>query len=74
MKLIRFELNGPKIGAITGERGVELVAAGSRWSTVQAIAGAGPGALVELQSLVERASAKCGPRSVRAGLHPLLFM
>lgn len=57
MKLIRFELNGPKIGAIKDERVVELVTAGSRWSTVQAIADAGPGALVQLQSLVERARA-----------------
>jgi 2-keto-4-pentenoate hydratase/2-oxohepta-3-ene-1,7-dioic acid hydratase in catechol pathway len=56
MKLIRFELNGPKIGAIKDERVVELVAAGSRWSTVQTIAGAGPEALVELQSLVNLAT------------------
>jgi len=56
MKLIRFELNGPKIGAIKGERVVDLAADGSRWSTVQAIAGAGLEALAELQSLVDRST------------------
>ena len=57
MKLVRFELNGPKIGVLRGARVVELVGAGSRWSSVQAIAGAGPEALEELRSFVENARA-----------------
>jgi 2-keto-4-pentenoate hydratase/2-oxohepta-3-ene-1,7-dioic acid hydratase in catechol pathway len=54
MKLVRYELDGPRIGAVRDDRVVDLIAAGSRWHTVQAIAGA-PEALAELQVLVDKA-------------------
>lgn len=54
MKFVRYDDGGPRIGAVKGDGVVDLVAAGSRWSTIIAIAGAGPAALVELAALVER--------------------
>jgi 2-keto-4-pentenoate hydratase/2-oxohepta-3-ene-1,7-dioic acid hydratase in catechol pathway len=56
MKLVRFEHGGgPRIGAIKHDGIVDLVAAGSRWTRVIDIAGAGPEGLAELRALVERA-------------------
>ena len=56
MRLARFETaDGARIGAVKGDGIVDLVAAGSRWTTIRAIAGAGPAALAELGALVERA-------------------
>ena len=53
MKLLRFEApNGPRIGAVKDDGIVDLVAAGSRWHSVQAIAAAGREALAELGELV----------------------
>ena len=54
MKFVRYDDGGPRIGAVKGDGVVDLVAGGSRWSTIIAIAGAGPAALVELAALVER--------------------
>ncbi len=55
MRFVRFEQDGPRIGAMKGERIVDLVAAGSRWSTIRDIAGAGEAVLAELRTLVDRA-------------------
>lgn len=55
MKLVRFRQNGERIGAIKGDGIVDLVAAGSRWSTIREIAAAGPGAIAELAKLVAAA-------------------
>ena len=56
MKLVRFDGGqGARIGAVKGDGVVDLVAAGSRWSTIREIAGAGPEAIAELAALVERA-------------------
>ena len=56
MRFVRFDTQGrARIGAMKGEGVVDLVAAGSRWSTIREIAGAGSGALAELQALVDRA-------------------
>ena len=60
MKLVRFEpVAGqlPLIGALKGERIVDLVAAGSRWSTIREIASAGTGAIQELAAQIEGAEA-----------------
>lgn len=54
MRLVRFDAEGGvKIGAIKADGVVDLVAAGSRWSTIREIAGAGPAALEELAALVD---------------------
>lgn len=52
MKFIRYERNGVRIGAVRGDGIVDLVAAGSRWSTIREIAGAGQAALDELSAQV----------------------
>lgn len=55
MRLARFEANGERrIGAVKGDGLVDLVAAGSRWTSIRDIAAAGDDALSELQALVER--------------------
>ena len=56
MRLARFEANGEtRIGAVKGDGVVDLVAAGSRWSTIRETAGAGADAMAELATLVDRA-------------------
>jgi 2-keto-4-pentenoate hydratase/2-oxohepta-3-ene-1,7-dioic acid hydratase in catechol pathway len=56
MRLLRYENRGARIGAVKGDAGiVDLVAAGSRWTSIRDIAGAGRGALEELAALVARA-------------------
>lgn len=55
MRFVRYENDGVRIGAIKGDGIVDLVAAGSRWSTIRDIAGAGYGALDELAALVDAA-------------------
>ncbi|WP_375402259.1 fumarylacetoacetate hydrolase family protein [uncultured Sphingomonas sp.] len=56
MKLLRYDIDGiARIGALKGTGVIDLIAAGSRWTTIQAIAGAGPQALAELRERVERA-------------------
>ncbi|WP_375399115.1 fumarylacetoacetate hydrolase family protein [uncultured Sphingomonas sp.] len=55
MKLVRFEDGGEKIGAVKGDRVVDLVAAGSRWTTIRAIAGGGADSLDAVREIVERA-------------------
>ena len=60
MKLVRFEPvvgQNPVIGALKGERIVDLVAAGSRWSTIREIASAGTGVIQELAALIKGAEA-----------------
>ena len=55
MRLARFEANGKaRIGAVKGDGLVDLVAAGSRWTTMRDIAAGGEAALTELRALVER--------------------
>ena len=54
MKLARFDDNGTKIGAVKGDGVVDLIAAGSRWTTIQSIAGGGADALDALYALIER--------------------
>ena len=54
MKLVRFEQGGAKIGAVKGDGVVDLAAAGCRWATIVAIAGAGSEALDEVRALVAR--------------------
>ncbi|WP_010188360.1 fumarylacetoacetate hydrolase family protein [Sphingomonas sp. PAMC 26605] len=56
MKLVRFEKDGAQIGAVKGGGVIDLVAAGCRWKTIQAIAGAGTDALDELRELIDRTS------------------
>ena len=56
MKLVRFSEGSPKIGAVKDDGVVDLVAAGCRWPTIQAIAGGGADALDEVRAIVERAS------------------
>ena len=56
MELIRFQSDaGVRIGAVKGDGVVDLVAAGSRWSTIRDMAGAGETALAELRAIVEQA-------------------
>ena len=56
MKLVRFKSSEPRIGAVRGDGEViDLVASGSRWTTIREIAGAGLAALDELQQLVSKA-------------------
>ncbi|WP_375396689.1 fumarylacetoacetate hydrolase family protein [uncultured Sphingomonas sp.] len=52
MKLVRFD--DAKIGAVKGDGVIDLVAAGSRWTTIRSIAGGGAEALDEVRALVER--------------------
>jgi 2-keto-4-pentenoate hydratase/2-oxohepta-3-ene-1,7-dioic acid hydratase in catechol pathway len=53
MKFVRFYKNGDtRIGALASTGIIDLVAAGSRWSTITEIAGAGTEALWELDKLV----------------------
>ena len=54
MRLLRFLDDGARIGVIKGDGVIDLVAAGSRWTTICAIAGEGPRALDDLHDLVER--------------------
>ncbi len=61
MRFVRYDENGARIGAVKDGGVIDLVAAGSRWSTVQAIAGAGEPALAALRELVR----------ARAADHPL---
>lgn len=57
MKLVRFTVGGvERIGAIKGERVVDLVAAGSRYSTIMSIIRGGAEALTEVRTLVEHAA------------------
>ena len=57
MRLARFDADGePRIGAVKDDGIVDLVAAGSRWTTIRAIAGGGEVAVTELAALVERAA------------------
>ena len=57
MKLVRYDdiRAGPRIGAVKGDGVVDLVAAGSRWATVQEIAGGGAAALDAVRHIVELA-------------------
>lgn len=59
MKLVRFQDGqtggGARIGAVKGDLIVDLVAAGSRWTTIQGIAGGGEAALGEVREIVARA-------------------
>lgn len=55
MRLVRYERDGVRIGAIKGDGVVDLVAAGSRWKTIRAIAGEGGIALAELADLLAKA-------------------
>ncbi|WP_375429351.1 fumarylacetoacetate hydrolase family protein [uncultured Sphingomonas sp.] len=56
MKFLRYDIDGTaRIGALKGTGVIDLIAAGSRWTTIQAIAGAGPQALDELREQVDRA-------------------
>ena len=57
MRLVRFQDDDVRIGAVKGTGVVDLVAAGSRWTTIREIAGAGQGALAELRALVDKADA-----------------
>ena len=68
MKLVRFEPvagQGATIGALKGERIVDLVAAGSRWKTIREIAGAGTAALEELAHVVDGTEASFALADVR---------
>ncbi|WP_375428953.1 fumarylacetoacetate hydrolase family protein [uncultured Sphingomonas sp.] len=54
MRLVRFDNDGARIGAVKGDGVVDLIAAGSRWTTIRDIAGGGAAALDELREIVER--------------------
>jgi 2-keto-4-pentenoate hydratase/2-oxohepta-3-ene-1,7-dioic acid hydratase in catechol pathway len=56
MKFVRYAQDGARIGAVKDDGIVDLATAGSRWSTVREIAGAGPEALRELADLVAMSS------------------
>ena len=57
MKLVRFDCEGTaRIGVIKGAGIVDLVASGSRLTQIREIAAAGPEALRELETLVDRAT------------------
>ena len=58
MRLVRFDDGGIRIGAVLGEEVVDLTAAGSRWTTVRDIAGAGRRALDELGALARSATSR----------------
>lgn len=57
MRLLRYEDEGVRIGAVKGDGIVDLVAAGSRWTSIRDIAGAGQAALDELGDLVAHVDA-----------------
>lgn len=58
MKLVRFDRGGrPVIGAVKANGIVDLVAAGSRWETITAIAATGQAGLEELTRLVQTSEA-----------------
>jgi 2-keto-4-pentenoate hydratase/2-oxohepta-3-ene-1,7-dioic acid hydratase in catechol pathway len=65
MKFVRYYTDGARIGAVKGDGIVDLVAAGSRWSTVGDIVGAGKEALAELSALVKRSDASIPLRDAR---------
>lgn len=66
MRLVRFECeHGARIGALVGDGIVDLVAAGSRWTTIRDIAGAGRLALAELGELVGRSESSHRVTDVR---------
>ncbi len=68
MKLVRFEPvpgRGPLIGAVKGDRVVDLVAAGSRWTTIREIADVGTTALDDLARLVDSAQKSFAIADVR---------
>lgn len=52
MRLVRYMGYGaPRIGAAVGDGIVDLVAAGSRWNSIQSIIEAGPSAIEQLQKM-----------------------
>jgi 2-keto-4-pentenoate hydratase/2-oxohepta-3-ene-1,7-dioic acid hydratase in catechol pathway len=55
MKLVRFVAKDIRIGALKNDGIVDLIGAGSRWTTVREIAGAGEAALAELHALIDKA-------------------
>ena len=55
MRLVRFHDGKTRIGAVKGTGVVDLIAAGSRWTTICEIAAAGQEALAELRALVDKA-------------------
>ena len=55
MKFVRYGVDHVRIGAIKDDGVVDLIAAGSRWGTIHAIAGGGAAALEEIRFLVEKA-------------------
>jgi 2-keto-4-pentenoate hydratase/2-oxohepta-3-ene-1,7-dioic acid hydratase in catechol pathway len=58
MKLVRFDLGGARIGAVTADGVVDLIDAGSPWTTIREIAAADRSALDELRVLVSKTSAR----------------
>ncbi len=64
MKLVRYDAGGTRIGAVKGDGVIDLAAAGSGWTTIRAIAGAGAEALDDLRDLVRRTA----PTQPLAGL------
>jgi len=55
MKLVRFNDDGGlRIGAVKGDKIVDLVAAGSHWRTIREIVGESKQELAELQALIDR--------------------
>ena len=40
MKLVRYDHGGPRVGIVKGDAVVDIAAAGSRFASVRAIAGA----------------------------------
>ena len=64
MRFVRYENTGARIGAIKGDGVVDLLTAGSPWSTIQAIAAAGEPALLKLSELVDERPADHPLRSL----------
>ncbi len=59
MKFVRFAINNQhRIGAIKGDGVVDLIEAGSRWTTILSIAAGGEEALAELRKIVSNADAR----------------
>lgn len=58
MKFVRFLTDKARIGAVKGDGIVDLVEAGSPWTTIQAIIEAGEPALAELRCLVDSATVR----------------
>ncbi len=56
MRFVRYDDRGARIGALRGDEIVDLVVAGSRWTTIREIAGAGRDALAELEPIVATAT------------------